>query len=152
MAVIRVLAEAHVGDDDELRQRVLERADRLLYDTVVGEALESVRILGARDPEQEDGFHAERVELPRLGREPVDRALVDPGHRRHGPTNVIAGDDEERLDEVAGLERRLTNEIAQRRGTAEPTRPLHARAEPERLERVRVVRRHALSPNVSTSA
>ena len=112
VAVIGVLAEAHVGDDDELRQGVLECADCLLYDTLVGEALEPVRVLGARDPEQEDGFQAERVELPRLGREPVDRALVDSRHRGDGPTDVVAGDDEEGLDEVAGLERRLTDEVA----------------------------------------
>ena len=136
MAVIRVLAEADVGHDDELRARVLQRADRLLDDAVLGEALEPVRILRARDAEEEDGLHAERRELARLAGEPVDRELVDAGHRRDRVPDAVAGDDEERVDEVGGLERRLAHEVAERRRAAQPTRPLRARRGAERVERL----------------
>ena len=108
--------------DDELRARVLERPDRLLHDAVVREALDAVRILRARDPEQEDRLHADRGELARLAGEPVDRDLVDTRHRRHRPSDSLAGNDEQRVNEVAGLERRLADEIAQRRRPAQPAR------------------------------
>ena len=79
VAVVRVLADAHVGDDDEFRKRVLERAIACWTTPSSAIALEPVGILGGRDTEEEDGFHSERGELARLGRERVHR---DVGRRR----------------------------------------------------------------------
>ncbi len=82
-------------------------------------------------PKRSDRLHAERRELARLAREPVDRELVDPGIDDDRPPDVLAGNDEERLDEVVGLERRLADEVAQRRGSPQPTRALRARRRAE---------------------
>ena len=91
--VIRVLAHAHVGHHDELGARVLERAYRLLHDTVVGVALRAQRVLRARDPEEEDGLDARarraraplpRDDRPRAGPPPASRppACARPARRR----------------------------------------------------------------------
>ena len=98
------------------------------------------------------GLDAEGSELARLCREPVDRELVDARHRCDRAADVLAGDDEERLDEIVRLERRLADEIPQRRGPPESAGPPGTRARAERFERVGMERRHALSPNWSTSA
>ena len=126
VAVIRVLAQAHVRDDDELRGRVLQRANGVLHDPVLGEALEPERILRARDPEQERRLDPERAELARFVREQVDRELVDPRHGRDRGAHALAGDDEERVHQVVRRERRLAHEIAQRGRTAPPARAVRA--------------------------
>ncbi len=118
MAVVGVLAHADVRHDDELRARVLQRANRLLNHAVLGEALRAVRILRARDAEEENRLHAERRELARLAREPIDRQLLDARHRRDRVPNAVAWDDEDRMDEVGRLERRLAHEVAKRRRSA----------------------------------
>jgi hypothetical protein len=123
-----------------------------LHDAVVREALEPVRIFPARDPEEENGLDAERSELACLRLQAIDRELVDAGHRLHRPTEVLAGGDEERVHEVTGIERRLADEVAQRLRPPEAAGSLRARTDLERLERIRLERRHALSPNWSTSA
>ena len=66
----------------------------------------------------------------------VDGELVDSGHRGHGAAHVLAGNDEERVDEVVGLERRLADEVAQRRRPAQAARALGSRCRPEGLERI----------------
>ena len=149
VAVVRVLAEADVGHDDELRARFLERADRLLDRPVVGEALDTVRILRARDAEEENRLDAERLELTGFASELVDGELVDTGHRGHGAADAVAGNDEERVDEVVRLERRLANEVAQGRRSAQATRALGSGCRPECLQRVEL--RHVLSPKCDTS-
>ena len=152
MAVIRVLAETDVGHDDQVRTRVLERRDRLLHHAVVGVALETERVLRVRDPEQEHSLDAERRKLDRLACELIDRELVDARHGRHRPAHVGAGNDEERLDEVVWRERRLADEIAKRCSASQAARATRPRAETQCLERIRVERRHAESPNCDTSA
>jgi hypothetical protein len=111
-----------------------------------------VRVLRRRDPEEKDGLDAERRDLTSLLAQPIDGQLVDPGHRRHRPTDVLTGDDEERVDEVARLEAGFANEVAQCLRPPQAARPLRSGPDPERLERIRVERRHALSPNWSTRA
>ena len=58
--------------------------------------------------------------------ERVDRELVDPGHRGDRAAHALAGDDEERVDEVVGRERRLADEVAQRGRAPQPARAVRA--------------------------
>src|SRR2546422_1048353 len=53
VTVTRVLAEAHVGDDQEVGHDVLHGADRLLDDAVLGVRLGAARVLLRRHPEEE---------------------------------------------------------------------------------------------------
>ena len=51
MTVVRVLAEAAVGDDHaRIPESLAQRADRLLDDAVVRERSRSLRVLGAGSP------------------------------------------------------------------------------------------------------
>jgi hypothetical protein len=131
VAVIRVLAHADVRHDDELGTRVLERADRLLDDPLVRVALRSGLVLRGRDPEEQRRLDPEQRELACLAGERVHGDLVDPGHRRDRAPDAVAGNDEERVDEVVGRKRRLAHEVAQSRRPAQSPRPLGARGYPQ---------------------
>src|SRR5213593_1293340 len=63
VTVTRVLAEAHVGDDQEVGHDVLHGADRLLDDAVLGVRLGAARVLLRRHPEEEHrgDAHSRRV-------------------------------------------------------------------------------------------
>ena len=131
VAVVGVLAQAHVGDDEKLGQRVLQRTHGALDDAVVVEVLVADRILGGRDAEEQHrgdprcrrpaGF------LDRL----VDGELTDPRHRRDRVTDVLAVHDEHRIDEIGRSERRLAHRRAELGGVAEAARPVAQRMGPE---------------------
>ena len=156
VAVVRVLAEADVGHDDELGRRLLERADRLLDDAVLGEALEPERVLRARDPEQEHGLDPEGAERPCFAHDPVHRQLVDPGHRVDRFANAVTRDDEERVHEVVGRECRLAHEVPERSGAPKAAWTPCSRVCAKRVERLRVghacQKRPQLSPKCDMSA
>ena len=69
VAVVRVLAHAHVGHHDQPGDRLLERADRLRDDAVLVVGAAADRVLGCRDAEQDDGADARVVAGLRLGDE-----------------------------------------------------------------------------------
>ena len=91
VAVRGVLAEADVGDQDELRLLAPQRAECALDDPVVLPRARALLVLLLRDAEEEQGLDAEGRELPRLdararprtaGRSRRDRP---PGARRPRP-------------------------------------------------------------------
>ncbi len=153
VAVIRVLAEADVGQHDELRARCLQGSDRLLDHAVLGMALGAELVLLGGDAEEKHGLDAESVELARLGGKGVDGELRNPGHRRDRLAHALARADEERVYEVAGVERRLANEIAERTSAAPAARPLGSRPDLHALDWIRLdVVRHPRSPKWDTRA
>ncbi len=153
MAVARVLAEADVGDHDEVGARGLERPGGLLDDAVLCVALGAELVLLGRDPEEQHGPDAELVELRGLGGERVDGELCDPRHRRDRLAHALAGSDEERVDEVARIQRRLADEVAERARPAPAARAPRARPRVHALDRVRLdVIRHARSPKCDVRA
>ena len=76
VAVARVLAEAHVGDDEQVGHGVLHRAHRLLHDAVLGVGLGAARVLLLRDAEQQHGRDAHAGGVLALLDELVDREAV----------------------------------------------------------------------------
>ena len=130
MTVVGVLAQADVGDHQQLRMRLLDRPRRELDDAlvVVGTAADGV-LLG-RDAEQQHRRQAEGRGFAGLAHGLADRQPVDAGHRRDrrargaGIGSGGTGLDEQRQHEVCGLEPRLAHEVAQRRGAAQAS---HAR-------------------------
>ncbi len=150
VAVIRVLAEADVGDDDEIRARVLEAADRLLDDAVLREALEAQRVLRRRDSEEQHCLETEGSELRSLLRQHVARQLVDPWHGRHGPTYAVSRNHEARLDEVIQAERRLPYEVAERLRPPQPPWTRSPGRQPECVQRACF--RHESSAKCDTRA
>ena len=126
--VIGVLAQTHVGDHEKLGQLVLQRTDRPLNDAVVVEVLVADRILRGRDAEEQ---HPRRSLLPppgaRLLHCLIDGELADPGHRRNRIANILAVDDEQRVDEIGRGKHRLAHRRTEPRGVPEPAWPVAQR-------------------------
>ena len=120
VAVVHVLAQADVGDHDQLGHLVLDGADGELHDAfgVVGAAGRRVLVRG--DAEQQDGRDAEPLDLAHLGQQVADRELVAAGHGGDRPLDVLAVRHEQRVDEVVGRERRLAHHATQRGRAPQP--------------------------------
>ena len=118
--MIRVLAHAHVGDHDELRELALERAHGLLHGPFVVPRARAHRILLLGNAEQQHAAHPKLGRGGRVAHHLVDRRLRHPGHRRHGLAHAVAGSNEQRQDELRRSQQRLANERAQGLGAAEP--------------------------------
>ena len=115
VAVRRVLAEADVGDDEEPRHFLLDRARRGLYRCLGIVGARAHRILLIRQTEQEHAGHPVGLGGGRLAHGLVDRQLEDAGHRTHFAAFAFAGADEERVDEVVRRQAGLADERANRR-------------------------------------
>ena len=124
VAVVGVLAQAHVGDDQKLGQRLLQRTHGALDDAVVVEVLVADRILGGRDSEEQHRADTGRRGPSRLLDRPIDGELADPRHRRDRVAHVLAVDDEQRVDEVGRCEFRLPYRRTELRGVAQAARPV----------------------------
>ena len=57
VTMIGVFTETHIGHNHQLGDFLLDGADRLLDDSVIGEIFQSNRILLRRDPEQDHSGH-----------------------------------------------------------------------------------------------
>ena len=112
--VVGVLAQAQVGDHDQLGVRLLDRAGGELDDAVIvviGAGALGVLVRG--DPEQDHGGDAERGGAARLGHRLGDREPVDPRHRPDRLASLDALGHEQRVHEVGRGELRLAHEPAQ---------------------------------------
>ena len=120
VAVARVLAQAHVGDDEQVGVGVLDRARGELDDALVVPGARALLVLVGGDAEQQHGGDAERV---RPRRPPRRRAAIDrrstPGiardrrcGRRGPPRRTAAGRSRRRQP-------RLAHEVAQHRRAAQ---------------------------------
>jgi hypothetical protein len=139
--VARVLAQADVGDDQQVGVRGLESAYRQLDDTVVVPGARTLLVLLGRDAEQQHRRDAEGQGLAGLLDDRRERVAVDAGHRVDRPAAVQALLHEQREDEVAGVEARLADEVAQHGRAAEAA---HARG---REGHASIVARGACAPS-----
>ena len=98
VAVRGVLAQAHVGDDQQLLAGGADRADRLLHDAVVGVALGAHRVLGRGQAEEDHPADPQLLDLLGLARHLVDREVEAAGQRRDLAAQPLAGGHEERVD------------------------------------------------------
>src|SRR5262249_17410963 len=113
--VARVLAETHVGRDQEVGHHVLHRPHRLLYDAVVGVRLRAAWILLDWQAEQEHAGDPHAGDVLHVLHHLVDREAELAGHRADRLAHAAAVDDEERVDEVVDRPRGLANQLAQER-------------------------------------
>ena len=119
VAVVGVLAEADVGEDEQLGVRRLDRARGELDRAVVVPGAGAVGVLLGGDAEEQDGRDAERVGGAGLLHDRGDAVAVDAGHRgdRRAPLQPVL--DEQRQHEVRRRQRGLAHEVAQRAGAAQ---------------------------------
>ena len=126
VAVRGVLAQAHVGDDEQVRHFLLERAHRGLHRRVAIPGRRAGRVLAVRQPEQQHAGYP--VGLRRRGflHDFVDRELKHARHRRHFAPLSRPGAHEQRVEEHVRAEPRLAHQRAESGRPAEP--PQAARA------------------------
>ncbi len=98
--VARVLAQAEVGDDDQLGMRVLDGAGGELDDALVVPGSRALLVLARRQPEQQDGGKPELLRLAGFGYGVGDRQVVDAWHRGDRLPAVDPVGDEQRIDEI----------------------------------------------------
>ena len=112
VAVRGVLAEAHVGQQQQLGEARPQRAQRLLDDPVLDPRARALVVLLLGDAEEDHRVHAGAQQLLALAHDAVDRV---PRERGQALVRQRLGRDEQRLHEVVERERRLAHEVAQRR-------------------------------------
>jgi len=128
VTVIGVLAETHVGDEDEARGGPTDRAERARDDAArVGRAA-APRVLLLRDAEEQHRRDADVGQPPAFLGRAVDRALRHARHRLDRSLDAVARYDEERLDELLRDDAGLANETAERLAAAEPPRAIGGEA------------------------
>jgi hypothetical protein len=88
----RVLAQAHVGDDEQVRVGLLDRARGELDHALVVPGSRALVVLVRRDAEEQHGRQAQRRSRSGLVDRPRDRQPVDAGHgvNRCPPTTPAA--------------------------------------------------------------
>ena len=116
--VVGVLVEAAVRHHDQpIADLVAQVPQRQLHDAVRVPGLGALGVLAPRDPEEDDGGHAERGELGHLLAQALPRVLDDAGQRGDGLRLVDPLPDEERRHQVVDREAGLGHEPAEgRRG------------------------------------
>ena len=100
VAVVGVLAQAHVGDHEQVGVRGLDRARRELDDALVVPGARAHLVLGRREAEEQHGRDPELRRRTGLLDRVVDREVVDARHRGDRRAPFAPRDDEHRRDEV----------------------------------------------------
>jgi len=113
VAVARVLAEAQVGDHEDVGHLVLDLLDGPLDDPVLPKGARGVLVLLVGDAEEHHRRDAQVLRLLHLLEQAIDGHLEVAGHGLDGLLHALARDDEERVDEIVDGELRLADEPAQ---------------------------------------
>src|SRR4029079_17194541 len=100
VAVIGVLAEAHVGPSRDRRDLAREGGQRLRHRPLRIGGSRAVGALAIRDAKKDHGGNAERGQLARLGNNQIGAQLEAARHRGDFATDVLARAYEERRDEL----------------------------------------------------
>ena len=111
VAVIGVLAEADVADDDEAGVVSFDRSNCALDDPVGVVGVRPGWIFPLGNPEEDRRSDAEAAKFVNLLAQPVDRDLVDVRHRGDLGAHIDAVSHEERVDEVARIQLRLADHV-----------------------------------------
>ena len=124
MAVVRVLIDADVGHDHELRRGLLHRADGPRDGAVrIGAGL-AAGVFRLGQTEEDHSAEAARPRFPRHAGGVGDGELRDAGHGRDRARLVDARVEKERQDEVLRPDARLADEGPEPRRATETPGPL----------------------------
>ena len=124
VAVVGVLAEAEVGDHEQLGRVPLGQPDRLLDDPRLVRRRRAVRILVLGNAEQQDRRDAQLGDLGHRLAEAIERELILPRHRRDLAPEVRAVIDEQRVNQVVHRQPMLADEVAEPGVPAEPAKAM----------------------------
>ncbi len=102
VSVIRVFAEADVGDHEHVRGSLLCGANRLLHDSRVGIGVAAGGVFLRRDSKQQHAAEFQLCCAADLYAQLIDRQLMMPRQRRDRPPNVLSRPHEQWQDHVLG--------------------------------------------------
>src|SRR5262249_35284046 len=120
VAVIGVLAEADVGDEDDARDFLSKLLEGPLHDAVRVPRAGSARVLRGRDAGEDDAWYTFVPGRLRLLDQGVGRKVVSPRHRRDLPSHPLPLAHEERVDQVRGDDLGLADHGAEEIAVTEP--------------------------------
>ena len=121
VAVVGELAEADVGDDEQIGHRILQTANGLGHDSRLAGGVASRGVLGSGDAEKDDAADAQVGDLLAFGGEQVGRDLVVARHGADWLTKPPAGSDEQGQDQVGRTDRHLADQVADGRMVSKPS-------------------------------
>ena len=123
--VVGVLAEAHVGDQEQLGLGLLDRGARELHDALVVPGRGAPPVLVGGEPEEQHTGEAELLRAAGLGDRAADRKALDAGHRLDRLALSFAERlaDEQRQQQPRGIEIGLVDELAHRLRRAQAAHP-----------------------------
>jgi hypothetical protein len=113
VAVFHVFAEADVGDDEEVGQFLFEQAHGLLDNAVDGVGAGGFGVFFVGNAKEQNGGHTGGVGVGGVAEEFVGRELKDAGHGGDGAAEFASAADEERQDELRGVQLGFADEAAQ---------------------------------------
>ncbi len=124
MAVVGVLAQADVSNEQQIGHAFLDGTHRLRDDpgVTVSARAHTVFLLG--NTEQDHGGNPEVVDALAFFDRTVHRELYDARHAGDGLTDPRARDDEQRHDQVVDAQPRLTDHAAEVLVLAQPARSI----------------------------
>src|SRR5205809_361452 len=125
VTVAGVLAEAHVGDDEQIRHGVLHGADRLLDDAVVGVGFRPAGVLVVGQAEHQHRGDAVARDVLGLSHQLVDGEPELSRHRADRLAHAATVHGEHGIHEVVHAERGLTDEPAEQTLLAQPAGTEH---------------------------
>ncbi len=124
MAVIGVFAQAHIGDYQQIGNRLFDCTDGLLHDSFIQVSLAPDRVFVLRYAEQYHCGDSESVDFLAFAHRAIDRQLRDTGHGRDRLCLVFSRSDKERVDKISRLKRRFANQVSQFVISTQSSRPI----------------------------
>ena len=123
MAVVGVLAQAHVRDNQQLGAAGFCRADGLLDNTIILVRVAAATVFFGRDPKQDDTAQSRFRGLTQWLLQPVHRPLEMPGHGRDGLLHARPGTYKDRQDQLARRQPSGLHQPAHARMVTQPSQP-----------------------------
>ena len=120
VAVVRVFAEAHVRDNQEVGRGLLDDSNGLLDYALGVIGFGPLRVFVHRDAEEQHSRNTQLGYLRNLVQKPVQRQLVDVRHRLHRPGYIAAVGYEEGINQVPYGQGSLLHHKSQRAGLSKP--------------------------------
>ena len=124
MPMAGVLAEANVGDDDQIEFGLANGFDGALHDAGGRRGFRAGFVLVFRDAKEDHSGNAEPFDFAALLHQLVRRLLIDAGHGADLHAHALAGANEHGVDIAAGGEARFARQAAHRFGAAQTSRTL----------------------------
>src|SRR5947207_2483272 len=126
--MVGVLAEANVGDHQQIQVGFANSLDRTLH-----HALRTQRACGARvfcfwKPKEDHRRNPKRLDFPALFDNLIRRLLVNPRHRADFLAHILPGTHKHRVDQASRTQARFADHAAKRFGAAQTPGPMRGKA------------------------